>query len=116
MGSFGVNRNKPSISTLKTIKDIVNKTNWNIGIFPQGQTNKVFNPDEVKTGFIDVAKMAKMDIVPVAVCGFTGYACLPFTKHVTLKIGKPISYELSSEEILNQWNEYMLNNLGENNE
>ena len=45
--------------------------------------------------------MAKMDIVPIAICGFSGYAVLPFSKHLTLKIGKPISYELSEEEISN---------------
>lgn len=112
LGSFGVNREKPGMSTMKTILDIINHTKWSFGIFPQGQTyhgEQKF--DELKSGFIDIAKIAKMDIVPIAICGFTGYTLIPFSKHLTLKIGKPISYELSKEEILNQWKEYMNSNI-----
>ena len=69
-------------------------------------------PDVVfsKGGFVSVAKMAKMDIVPIAICGFTGYAFLPFTKHLTLKVGKPISYQLPEDEIVKQWTDFMEKN------
>ena len=112
LGSFAVNREKPERATLKTIKDIVNKTNWQMGMFPQGKT--VTEGDlfaDVKSGFVSLAKLAKMDIVPIAICGFDGYAILPFSKHLTLKIGKPISYELPEEEITKQWINYMKENL-----
>ena len=112
LGSFGVNREKPSLDTLKTIKTITNKTKWNFGIFPQGKTcYKEKEPfKDIKGGFVSVAKMAKMDIVPIAICGFTGYAFLPFTKHLTLKVGKPISYQLPEDEIIKQWTDFMKKN------
>ena len=51
--------------------------------------------------------MAKMDIVPIAICNFTGYTIIPFSKKITLKVGKPISYELPKEEIMQQWINFM---------
>ena len=49
------------------------------------------------------AKKFKADIVPVGVCGFDGYAHRFFEKNMTLKIGKPISYELDEDEIVREW-------------
>lgn len=110
LGSFAVNRDNPSKSTMKTIFDIIKHTKWSLGIFPQGQIDVgAKNFDDVKGGFINIAKIAKMDIVPIAICGFSGYAFIPFSKHITLKIGKPISYKLSEEEILTEWKNYMNN-------
>lgn len=112
LGAFSVNREKPEIATFKTIKDIVNHTKWNLGIFPQGQiSNENPKPEEIRGGFVAVAKMAKMDIVPVAICGFTGYAKIPFSKHLTFKVGEPISYQLSEDEIIEKWINFMDNNL-----
>lgn len=115
LGSFAVNRDKPELATIKTIKTIENKTKWNFGIFPQGKTcykeNEPFK--DIKSGFTSVAKITKTDIVPVAICGFSGYANFPFSKHITLKIGKPISYKLSEDEILRQWLNFMNNNFTE---
>lgn len=108
LGAFSVNRDKPELATIKTINDIVKKTKWNIGIFPQGKTcyqeKEPFK--DIKAGFISVAKMAKMDIVPIEIIGFDGYAKKLFQKHLTLRIGKPIDYTLSDEEIMKQWLEY----------
>ena len=109
LGAYSVDRDNPEKATLKTIIDIVKHAKlWSLGMFPQGRQileGEKFN--DIKPGFVAIAKLAKMDIVPVAICGFTGYAILPFTKHLTLKIGKPISYELPEEEIVKQWVEYM---------
>ena len=112
LGSFAVNRDKPERATLKTVHDIVKKTKWQLGMFPQGgivKEGELF--ENIKPGFVSLAKLAKMDIVPVAICGFTGYAKWPFSKHLTLKIGKPISYELPEEEIVKQWIAYMKENV-----
>ena len=35
LGAFSVNREKPEISTFKTVKDVF-KTKWSLGIFPEG--------------------------------------------------------------------------------
>lgn len=108
LGSFAVNREKPEKATMKTIIDIIKHTKWSIGIFPEGQQAKdTHNFDEVKGGFISIAKMAKMDIVPIAICGFSGYTIIPFRKKMKLKMGEPISYKLSEDEILQKWKDFM---------
>ena len=103
LGSFAVDRDKPEIATFKTIKDIVNKTKWSLGIFPQGKITPDNSVEDVQKGFITVAKSAKMDIVPIVIKGFDGYAKRLFQKHIELYIQKPISYELPEEEILEKW-------------
>ena len=112
LGAYSVDRDNPEKATLKTIIDIAKKTKWNLGMFPQGKQileGEKFN--DIKPGFVSIAKLAKMDIVPIAICNFTGYTWIPFTKHITLKIGKPISYELPEEEIVKQWVDYMKENV-----
>lgn len=110
--AFAVNRSKPELATFKTLKDIAEKTDWSIGIFPQGTTTMGDDLTHVQKGFVLIAKKAKMDIVPVAIVGFDGYAKYPFQKSLTLKIGKPISYQLSDDEIMNQWIEFMCREAG----
>lgn len=102
LGAFAVNREKPEIATFKTVKSIFN-TSWSLGIFPQGKIVKEPIINNVHKGFIMFAKKFQADIVPVAVCGFNGYAKKLFEKNITIKIGKSISYELSEDEILKQW-------------
>ena len=104
LGAFAVDRTKPEIATFKTVKDIL-KTSWSLGIFPQGGTRPYGKLEGIKKGFAEIAKFAKADIVPVAIAEWTGYLKLwPFKRqHVVIKIGKPISYKLTDEEIMYQW-------------
>ena len=102
LGAFAVNREKPEIATFKTVKAVFN-TSWSLGIFPQGKIIKEPVIRQIHKGFIMFAKKFKADIVPVGICGFDGYAKKLFEKHVTVKIGKPISYELEENEILKEW-------------
>jgi len=102
MGAFAVNREKPELATFKTVKAIFN-TKWALGIFPQGKIVKEPVISSVHKGFTMFAKKFQADIVPVAVCGFDGYAKKLFEKHMTIKIGKPISHELDEEEIIREW-------------
>lgn len=114
LGAYSVDRDNPEKATLKTIIDIAKHTKWNLGMFPQGrQILEGEKFDDIKPGFVAIAKLAKMDIVPITICGFNGYTWIPFrkSKHLTLKIGKPISYELPEEEIMKQWIEYMKENV-----
>ena len=105
LGAFAVDRSKPEIATFKTVKDILS-TSWALGVFPQGGI-RPYGSDiaDLKKGFVVIAKHAKADIVPVAIANWGGYPKLkPFTKStVELHIGKPISYELSEDEIIRQW-------------
>lgn len=102
LGAFAVDRNKPELATFKTVKDIF-KTNWALGIFPEGGTRPEHTLEDIHKGFVVIAKKCEADIVPFAVCGFDGYAKKMFEKNITVKILKPISHELPTEEILKQW-------------
>ncbi len=78
-------------------------TSWSLGIFPQGRIIKEPEITHVHKGFILFAKKFKANIVPLGICGFDGYAKKLFEKNITVKIGKPISYELEENEIMREW-------------
>ncbi len=102
LGAFAVNREKPELATFKTVKAIFN-TPWSLGIFPQGKIVKEPIIKNITKGFVLFAKKFEADIVPVGICGFDGYAKKLFEKHMTLKIGTPISYKLDEDEIVREW-------------
>ena len=104
LGAFAINREKPELATFKTVKAVFN-THWSLGIFPQGRIIKEPVIENIHKGFVMFAKKFKADIVPVGVCGFDGYAKRLFEKHMTVKVGKPISYTLDEDEIVRQWAE-----------
>ncbi|MGN1125051.1 MAG: lysophospholipid acyltransferase family protein [Candidatus Gastranaerophilaceae bacterium] len=111
LGAFAVNREKPELSTFKTVKEIF-KTNWPLGIFPEGGTKKNKKIEDIKPGFVAIAKHAKADIVPVSIVGFDGYAKRFFEKNVTIVIGEPISYKLDADEIVQRWCAEICKNTG----
>jgi 1-acyl-sn-glycerol-3-phosphate acyltransferase len=104
LGAFAVDREKPEIATFKTVKEIL-QTHWSLGIFPQGGTRPYGKLEDIRKGFSVLAKTAKADIIPIAIAGWDGYPKLkPFTRrNVTIKIGKPISYQLKDDEIIYEW-------------
>lgn len=102
LGGFAVNREKPELATFKTVKAIFN-TPWLLGIFPQGGIRHEPVIENIHKGFTLFAKKFNADVLPVAVCGFDGYAKKLFQKNMTIKIGKPISHELSDDEIVREW-------------
>src|SRR5574344_744331 len=104
LGAFAVDRAKPEIATFKTVRDILS-TSWSLGVFPQGGIRAYGKLDDIKKGFVVIAKHSKADIVPVAISGFTGYPKLkPFTRQkVRIHVCKPISYELPTDEIMYEW-------------
>lgn len=102
LGAFAVNREKPEIATFKTLKAVFN-TSWSLGIFPQGRIIKEPVISHIHKGFVMFAKKFRADIVPMGICGFDGYAKKLFEKHITVKIGKPISYTLPEDEIMREW-------------
>lgn len=102
LGGFAVNREKPELATFKTVKAVFN-TPWSLGIFPQGKIIKEPVIQNITKGFVLFAKKFEADIVPVGICGFDGYAKRLFEKHLTIKVGTPISYKLSEDEIVREW-------------
>lgn len=113
LGAFAVDRTKPEIATFKTVKDIL-KTSWSLAVFPQGGTRPYGKLEDIKRGFVVIAKNAKADIIPIAISDFSGYPQLkPFKKQtVNLHICKPISYKLPVDEILYRWCEEISSNAG----
>lgn len=105
LGAFAVDREKPEIATFKTVKDILS-TSWSLGVFPQGGTRPYGKLDDLKRGFVVIAKKAQADIVPIAIGKWDGYPDkknpIP-KKNVSIHICKPISYSLDTEEILYLW-------------
>lgn len=102
LGAFSVNREKPEISTFKTVKEVF-KTDWPLGIFPQGGIKDNKKIENIQKGFAVIAKNAQADIIPVSVIGFEGYTKKPFSQNIRVKIGTPISHQLPVEEIIYQW-------------
>ena len=107
LGAFAVNREKVGISTIKSAKEVF-KAKYNLCIFPQGGIKKNKLIENVNPGFIYFAKTNKIDIVPMGIAGLEEYNWIPFKKKkASIKIGTPISYQLSEDEILKQWCEQM---------
>ncbi len=111
LGAFSVDREKPELATFKTVRDIF-KTSWPLGIFPEGGTKKNKKIENIRKGFVKIAKHAKADIVPVSIVGFDGYAKKMFEKSVTVVIGEPISYQLDEDEIIQKWCAEICKNTG----
>ena len=105
LGAFGVNREKPDISTFKTVKE-VSKAKWSLCIFPQGGIRKNHKIEHINKGFAIMAQRMGYDIIPMSITGCEKYNWDIFHKaQVTIKIGKPISHKLSEEEIIDKWSE-----------
>lgn len=102
LGAFAVDRQKPEIGTFKTVKEVF-KTNWPLGIFPQGGIKENKKIENIERGFVAISQNAKADIIPVSIIGFEGYSKKPFSQNVRVKIGTPISHELPVDEIICQW-------------
>lgn len=111
LGAFAVDREKPEIATFKTVKEVF-KTDWPLGIFPEGGIRENKKIENIQRGFAVIAKHAKADIIPVSIQGFEGYTKKPFSQNVTITVGKPISHELSLDEVIYQWAEQICANTG----
>ena len=102
LGAFAVNREKLEVSTLKTVKEVY-KSSWMLGIFPQGGIRKNKTIEKINKGFAVISQAAKWDILPVSITGCEKYNWIPFKGKMIVKIGKPVSYKLTQEEIIDEW-------------
>jgi len=108
LGAFLVNQDKPDVSTIKSVRDILKTKDWNLGIFPQGGINRDKKIEHVNRGFIVLAKMFKTNILPLGITGTEKNNFNPFKRlPVTVKTGKLISYKLPEEEIMRNWCEQL---------
>ena len=104
LGAFSVNREKLSVSTIKTAMGI-KKTKWVLGLFPQGTREIDGNLDNISRGFAGLAKTLKCDILPVGIVGAIKKERKPFESHIKINIGKPIPYREDTHEMINIWKE-----------
>lgn len=103
LGAFAVNREKLEVSTIKSAKEVF-KANFSLCIFPQGGIRKNKKIEAVNKGFVVLAKMVKVDILPVAISGVEQYNWNVFKKaEIMLQVGKPISYLDDEEDIIQNW-------------
>ena len=109
LGAFSVDREKVSVSTIKTVKSLKD-TSWVLGIFPQGTRQE---PGEIKNltkGFASLAKTTKCGILPIGIIGTQETKRIPFSGKIIVKIGKLIPYSDNVDEMVDQWG-YAIQNL-----
>lgn len=100
-GAFSVNRSKLEVSTIKTAI-AVNKTDWILGIFPQGTRDKSGMINSVSRGFTALAKTSKCDIMPVSIVGMEKKSKWFHQGKITIKVGDLIPYG-ETEETIQKW-------------
>ena len=57
----------------------------------------------VTEGFAKLAKITKCAVLPIGIVGTQEARHLPFTGHVVVKIGKPITYNRDPEVVRQEW-------------
>lgn len=102
LGSFSVDREHLSVSTIKTVLTI-KKTDWVFGIFPQGTRQEPGAFSNVTKGFASLAKSTKCGILPVGIVGAHEVKRLPFTGKIIIKIGEIIPYSDDIDGMVNKW-------------
>ncbi|MBE7703009.1 MAG: 1-acyl-sn-glycerol-3-phosphate acyltransferase [Cyanobacteria bacterium SIG28] len=104
LGSFAVDREHLSISTIRTVLTI-KKTDWVFGIFPQGTRQEPGVIHDITKGFASLAKSTKCGILPVGIVGAHKALWMPFKGKIVIKIGEVIPYSDNVEEMVEKWTE-----------
>lgn len=103
LGGFAVNREKLEVATIKSAKEVF-KANFSLCIFPQGGIRKNKKIETINKGFVVLAKMVKVDILPVAITGVEQYNWNIFKRQkINIQVGNPISYLGDEDEIIENW-------------
>ena len=102
LGAFAVDREKLSVSTIKTAITI-SKTDWVLGIFPQGTREPAGKITKFSRGFTAIAKASKCGILPVGFIGTDEAKWIPFSGKIVVKIGKLIPYSDNVDGMADKW-------------
>lgn len=97
-GAFAVDRDKVDVSTIKTALS-VQKTNWELGLFPQGTRCNNGKMENIMKGFASIAKKMQRDVLPVAI--IVKDIENSKRKEFIVKAGSPISFQ--DEDLINKW-------------
>jgi 1-acyl-sn-glycerol-3-phosphate acyltransferase len=111
INAFPVTRENVDKTAIKNAIKIL-KNNKPLVLFPQGTRNKVFAKENIKLGFIKIAKIAQADILPVAIVNTDK---LKLFKQIKVFFATPIPYWLPEEIILQKYIAIMEKMLTENN-
>ena len=102
LGAFAVDRDNVSVSTMKTVKAI-RKTNWVLGIFPQGTRQLDGEIKNLTKGFASIAKSNKCGILPIGITGTEEAKRIPFSGKIVVKIGEVIPYSDNVDDMVEKW-------------
>lgn len=103
LGTFAVDRKKLSIATIKTAKMIISTKKWIMAMFPQGGRDLPNKITRINPGFAYLARATKANILPVSISGAAGFSKIPFSKKLTIRIGKPIPYQKDLADTMQNW-------------
>lgn len=106
LGAFSVDREKLGVSTIKTVLQI-KKTDWALGIFPQGTRQEPGEISHITKGFASLAKSTKCNILPIGITGTEVAKRIPFSGKIVVKIGEVIPYSDNVEEMVQKWGNAM---------
>ncbi|MCA9779482.1 MAG: 1-acyl-sn-glycerol-3-phosphate acyltransferase [Candidatus Eremiobacteraeota bacterium] len=113
LGAFPVNRNGPGKATLVEVLKLLRDQRC-LCLFAEGTRSKDGRLREFQPGFAKIARKTKTSVVPIAITGtrqlFEGIqgVSLPIWSKLighpapVMRIGRPVSWELSAEEIAAQ--------------
>lgn len=102
LGTFAVDREHLGVSTIKTVLTI-KKTDWVLGIFPQGTRQAPGTISHITKGFASLAKSTKCGILPVGIVGTQEARHIPFTGKIVVKIGQLIPYSNDVDDMFQKW-------------
>ena len=102
LGSFAVDRENLSVSTIRTVLTI-KKTDWVFGIFPQGTRQEPGIISDITKGFASLAKTTKCGILPIGIVGTEKAKYLPFSGKIIIRVGEMIPYSENVEEVVEKW-------------
>ncbi len=111
LGAFAVDREKLSVSTIKTVKNL-KETNWVLGIFPQGTRQEAGEISHITKGFATLAKSTKCGILPIGITGTQEVKRIPFTGKIIVRIGEIIPYSDDVMGMVEQWEKSIENLTG----
>ena len=111
LGSFAVDRENLSVSTIRTVLTI-KKTDWVFGIFPQGRREEPGVISNITKGFASLAKTTKCGIIPVGIVGTEKARYMPFSGKIIIRVGEVIPYSDNVEEMVAKWIEAIQNLTG----
>lgn len=108
LGGISVDRGASDKGAVKKAIDVCNRGDI-LGIFPEGTRNRDGAPKKAKAGAAMIALESKADILPVAI--YRENPKLKLFQKVTVRFGKPISYDEYADNFEDKISKTQLRNI-----